>query len=103
MVEEATWFWDARGAAVCFLVGDDLFSRTGVHIGHRDGEQVFRLDGRYLGDLVGDRVLERAGEDRRIGATAAGAQPARTPPRDKPALGMLPRGYRALAIGRTVR
>ena len=40
------WFWDSHGTAACFLAGDDLFARTGVHLGHRDGDQVFRLDGR---------------------------------------------------------
>ncbi|UQU61449.1 hypothetical protein COUCH_20530 [Couchioplanes caeruleus] len=84
MPDDPRWYWDADGAPACFLVGDDLFSRRGEHIGHRDGDEVFTLDGRYLAHLVGDRILPRAGVYRRIGATARRAFPVPALPPAKP-------------------
>lgn len=39
---------------------DDLFTRSGNHIGHVQGEKVFGPDGRYVGTLVGDRLVYRS-------------------------------------------
>jgi hypothetical protein len=40
--------------------GDDLFTRFGNHIGRVQGEKVFGPDGRYVGTLVGDRLVYRS-------------------------------------------
>ena len=40
--------------------GDDLFTRSGNHIGRVQGEKVFGPDGRYVGTLVGDRLVYRS-------------------------------------------
>lgn len=42
------------------LSGDDIFDRSGRHVGHRRGNKIFGPDGRYAGTIVGDRVVYRS-------------------------------------------
>jgi hypothetical protein len=39
---------------------DDLFSRSGKHIGRIRGRKVYGPDGRYAGTIDGDRVVYRS-------------------------------------------
>jgi hypothetical protein len=39
--------------------GDNLFSRSGKHVGRIRGDKVFDSSGRYAGTVVGDRVIYR--------------------------------------------
>ncbi|MEV4704470.1 4-fold beta flower protein [Actinoplanes sp. NPDC049316] len=92
MPDDRHRYWNADGTPACFLVDDDIFSPRGEHLGHRDGNEVFTLDGRYLGELVDDRIVRRTGVYRRIGATARRAHPAAALPPAKPPLRPSPRG-----------
>jgi hypothetical protein len=40
--------------------GDDVFSRSGTHVGRVRGSKVYGPDGRYAGTIVGDRVIYRS-------------------------------------------
>jgi hypothetical protein len=40
--------------------GDDLFSRSGKHVGRIRGTRVYDPTGRYAGTVVGDRVIYRS-------------------------------------------
>jgi hypothetical protein len=40
--------------------GDDLFSRSGTHVGRIRGDKVYGPDGRYGGTITGDRVGYRS-------------------------------------------
>jgi hypothetical protein len=53
--------------------GDDLFTRFGNHIGRVQGEKVFGPDGRYVGTLVGDRLVYRSTDSAHV-SSAFGRQ-----------------------------
>ena len=56
--------------------GDDLFSRSGAHVGRVRGDRVHAPDGRYAGTIVDDRVIYRSTDSAMISspfAQAAGA------------------------------
>ena len=53
--------------------GDDLFTRSGNHIGRVQGEKVFGPDGRYVGMLVGDRLVYRSTDSAHV-SSAFGRQ-----------------------------
>jgi hypothetical protein len=40
--------------------GNDLFSRSGRHVGRIRGRKVYSPDGRYAGTIDGDRVVYRS-------------------------------------------
>lgn len=40
--------------------GDDLFSRSGTHVGRFSEDKVYGPDGRYVGRLIGERVIYRS-------------------------------------------
>jgi hypothetical protein len=46
--------------------GDDLFSRSGIHVGSVRGSKVYDPSGRYTGTIVGDRVIYRSTESASI-------------------------------------
>jgi hypothetical protein len=42
------------------LSGDDLFSRSGKHVGRVRSGKAYGPDGRYVGTVVGDRLIYRS-------------------------------------------
>jgi hypothetical protein len=42
------------------LADEDLFSRSGKHVGRIVGDKVYSPNGRYAGTVVGDRVIYRS-------------------------------------------
>jgi hypothetical protein len=46
--------------------GDDLFSRSGKHVGRVRGNKVYDPSGRYAGSVVGNRVIYRSTESASI-------------------------------------
>ncbi len=53
------------------LSGDDIFDRSGCHVGRRRGKKVYGPDGRYAGTIVGDRVVYRSTDSATIGSPFA--------------------------------
>jgi len=56
--------------------GDDLFSKSGAHVGRVSGDRVHAPDGRYAGTIVDDRVIYRSTDSAMVSspfAQAAGA------------------------------
>lgn len=53
------------------LSGDDIFDRSGRHVGRRRGNKVYGPNGRYAGTIVGDRVVYRSTERATIGSSFA--------------------------------
>jgi hypothetical protein len=47
--------------------GDDLFDASGRHVARLRGAKAFGPDGRYLGTLVGDRLVYRGTDSAVIG------------------------------------
>jgi hypothetical protein len=47
--------------------GDDLYSRSGRHVARLRGVKAFGPDGRYVGTVVGDRLVYRATDSAAIG------------------------------------
>jgi hypothetical protein len=47
--------------------GDDLFARSGRHVARFRGRLAFGPDGRYVGTLVGDRLVYRGGDGVALG------------------------------------
>jgi hypothetical protein len=52
-------------------VGDDLFSRSGKHVGRINGNKVYAPNGRYAGTVDGDRVVYRSTDSATIGGSFA--------------------------------
>lgn len=42
------------------LSGDDLFSKSGIHVARLKGKKAYGPDGHYVGTLVGDRLVYRS-------------------------------------------
>jgi hypothetical protein len=42
------------------LRGDDVFTRSGKHVGRVSRGMVYGPDGRYVGTIVGDRLISRS-------------------------------------------
>ncbi|MGM0681261.1 MAG: 4-fold beta flower protein [Thermodesulfobacteriota bacterium] len=42
------------------VLGDIVYSRSGTAVGRLKGEKVFGTDGRYVGTIVGDRLVHRS-------------------------------------------
>jgi hypothetical protein len=53
------------------LSGDDIFDRSGRHVGRRRGDKVYGPDGRYAGTIVRDRVVYRSTDSATIGSAFA--------------------------------
>jgi hypothetical protein len=51
--------------------GDDLFSRSGTHVARLRGDKAHGPDGRYVGTLVGDRLVYRSTDSASIGLAFA--------------------------------
>lgn len=47
---------------------DYIFSASGVPIGRRRGDKVFGPNGRYVGTIVGNRLVYRSTDTARIGS-----------------------------------
>jgi hypothetical protein len=50
------------------LSGDNVYSRSGVHVGRVRGGKVYDPRGRYAGTVVGDRVIYRQVDSASIGS-----------------------------------
>lgn len=50
------------------VANDFVYSRSGVPVGRIRGEKVFGPDGRYVGSIVGDRLVYRATQRAAIGS-----------------------------------
>lgn len=48
--------------------GDNLFANSGTHVAKLRGEKAFGPDGRYVGTLVGDRLIYRSTDSASIGS-----------------------------------
>lgn len=51
--------------------GDYIFSNSGVPVGRRRGDKVFGPAGRYVGTIVGGRLVYRSTDSASIGAPFA--------------------------------
>lgn len=51
--------------------GDDIFDRSGRHVGRRSGTKVYGPDGNYAGTIVGDRVVYRSTDSASMGSAFA--------------------------------
>jgi hypothetical protein len=51
--------------------GDDLFSRSGKHVARLSGAKAYGPDGRYVGTLVGDRLVYRSTDSAAISSPFA--------------------------------
>ena len=60
------------------ISGDDIFDRSGCHVGRRRGDKVYGPDGRYAGTIVGDRVVYRSIDRATIGSPFAPSARARS-------------------------
>ncbi len=48
--------------------GDYIYSRSGIPVGKKNGDKVFGPDGRYVGTIVGDRLVYRSVDSACIGS-----------------------------------
>lgn len=48
--------------------GDDLFAKSGSHVARLRGNYAFGPDGKYVGTIVGDRLVYRSTDRARIGS-----------------------------------
>jgi hypothetical protein len=69
--------WTMKGKPLR-VEGDDIFDRSGRHVGRRDGDKVFAPDGRYAGTIVGDVVVYRSAESAHRGSVFAPSRRARS-------------------------
>lgn len=53
------------------LDGDRLFARSGRQVGKVRSGKVFGPDGRYVGTIIGDRVIYRSTQSASIGSSFA--------------------------------
>jgi hypothetical protein len=51
--------------------GDDIFDRSGRHVGRRRRDKVYGPDGRYAGTIVGDRVVYRSTDSATVSSSFA--------------------------------
>ncbi len=51
--------------------GDDLFSKSGKHVAKVRGNKAYGPDGRYVGTLVGNRLVYRSTDSSAIGSPFA--------------------------------
>ena len=53
--------------------GETVYSRSGQPVGRIRGSKVFGTDGRYVGTIVGDRLVYRATDSAAMGSPFAAA------------------------------
>ena len=53
--------------------GDTVYSRSGTVVGRIRGKKVFGTDGRYVGAIVGDRLVHRSTDSAGISSTFSAA------------------------------
>jgi hypothetical protein len=58
--------------------GETVYSRSGQPVGRIRGSKVFGTDGRYVGTIVGDRLVYRSTDSAAIGSPFAAANRAGT-------------------------
>lgn len=51
--------------------GSDLFARSGTHVAKLKGKKAYGPDGRYVGTLVGNRLVYRSTDSASIGSAFA--------------------------------
>lgn len=51
------WVWTWGGKSFGYRHGELLYTYLGVQAGRLYGDSVFARDGRYLGELIGDRLI----------------------------------------------
>jgi hypothetical protein len=51
--------------------GSDLFARSGTHVAKVKGKKAYGPDGRYVGTLVGNRLVYRSTDSATIGSPFA--------------------------------
>jgi hypothetical protein len=52
------WFWTWGGTSFGYRVGDRLFRHDGKQVGRFEGDEVYDVDGRYLGEVRnGNRLI----------------------------------------------
>jgi hypothetical protein len=54
--------------------GDIVYSRSGTVVGRINREKVFGTDGRYVGTIVGDRLVFRSTDGACVGGAFSSAQ-----------------------------
>ena len=54
-------FWAWGGKYIGSRDGDYLYSKKGKPIGYIDGDEVFGFDGKYLCDIIDDRLIVKKG------------------------------------------
>jgi hypothetical protein len=52
-----------RDGKALALIDDDVFDRAGAHVARRSGTHLYGPDGRYVGTIIGDRVVYRSIDD----------------------------------------
>lgn len=52
-----TWLWTWGGTSFGYRQGGDLFTQRGVHVGRFYGDEVYGLNGRYLGEVKSGRLI----------------------------------------------
>jgi hypothetical protein len=58
--------------------GDRLFARSGIEVARLKGDKAFGPDGRYVGTIVGNRLVYRSTHSARIGSSFSPSQRAGT-------------------------
>lgn len=86
------YLYDRAGEAVAVLEGDFVFGLDGYARGFLQGEQVFKRDGSYVGQLHIDMVVDAFVSN--PGSTTPPGDPGRIPPPDRiPGRGAMDYGY----------
>lgn len=60
------------------VLDDKVYSRSGVIIGRINGSMVYGTDGRYVGSILGDRLVYRSTDSAGIGGSFAASSLAAT-------------------------
>ena len=66
------WLWTWGGECFGYRRDDRLFTHKGLQVGKFYGDEVYGSDGRYLGEVKGDRLIT---ETSRKGATSSSFSP----------------------------
>ena len=53
------------------MIGDDVFDKSGRHVGRRQGDKIFGPNGRYGGTIVSDTVVYHSVERAQLGSSFA--------------------------------
>ena len=56
------YYWAWGGKYIGFSEGDYLYSKKGTPIGYIDGREVFGFNGKYLCDIINDRLIVKKGK-----------------------------------------